>query len=63
MGEYKQNILNVSSVHYSEIEEFTLKNELQPLIQIGDVTGTLQQKLEFLKTKNTCDIQDCCSES
>ncbi len=39
MGEYKQNILNVSSGYYSEIEQFTLKNKLQPLIQIdGDVT-------------------------
>ena len=40
MGEYKQNMLNVSSGYYSEIEQFTLKNKLQPLIQIeGDVTG------------------------
>ena len=43
MGEYKQNMLNVSSGYYSEIEQFTLKNKLQPLIQIdGDVTRTLQ---------------------
>jgi len=39
MGEYKQNMLNVSSGYYSEIEQFTLKNKLQPLIQIdGNVT-------------------------
>jgi len=40
MGEYKQNMLNVSSGYYSGIEQFTLKNKLQPLIQIdGDVIG------------------------
>jgi hypothetical protein len=40
MGEYKKNMLNVSSGYYSEIEQFTLKNKLQPLIQIDrDVTG------------------------
>ena len=39
MGEYKQNMLNESSGYYLEIEQFTLKNKLQPLIQIdGDVT-------------------------
>ena len=42
MGEYKQNMFNVSFGYYSEIEQFTLKNKLQPLIQIdGDVAGKI----------------------